>query len=165
MNPKRKKQKKNSISVMHKAVSFLARRSYGIEELRRKLTSASYESEEIEETLARLVEMEYLDDHVYARAYIHDQMRLRRKGPITIRSELIGKKVAKETINQVLAELYTEKLQWENIIALIDKWKHSSVNYTEQQLMRKLIQKGYALAMASRALDELPGEQGFLDTP
>ncbi len=171
MNQNWKKQKQNkqkkqsSVSSLHKAVSLLARRSYGIQEMRRKLVSASYESEEIDETLARLVEMGYLDDQAYARAYIRDQMHLRRKGPNMIRAELIGKKVAYETINQVLSEQYTETLQWENVTALIDKWRRSSADYTEQQLIRKLIQKGYAPALAMRALNELPDEQGFLDTP
>ncbi|QRN86560.1 RecX family transcriptional regulator [Clostridia bacterium] len=167
-NPKKKPRKKRQpadISALHKAVSLLARRSYGIQEMRRKLTGASYPQEEIEEVVNRLVEAGYLDDRSYARAYVRDQMNLRRKGPRLIQAELAAKKVDSEIIMEILSEQYTEAVQQKNISCLIDKWRSSSSKYTDQQMMRKLIQKGYYPGLAIRAVKESFGEQGFLDTP
>ena len=165
MKQPRKKQKQTKTSALHKAVSLLARKSYGIHEMRCKLKTAGYESEDIETAVDRLVQEGYLDDRAYVRAYVRDQMRLRRKGPKLIRAELLAKKVAAETVDAVLEEQYPQDLQWENVLALIEKWSRSSASYTEQQLMRKLIQKGYGPSMAGRALREQCDGQGFLDTP
>lgn len=166
--PKKKLKKKRQpadISALHKAVSLLARRNYGIQEMRRKLAGAFYPQEEIEEVVNRLVETGYLDDRLYARAYIRDQMNLRLKGPRLIQAELVAKKVDDEIISETLLEQYTELVQQRNMLRLIDKWSSSSSNYSDQQMMRKLIQKGYYPSSAIRAVKENFDEQGFLDTP
>ena len=58
----------------------------------------------VEEALVRLIEMNYLDDEAFARAWVESRDRSRPRGSAGLKRELMIKGVARDTIETVLAE-------------------------------------------------------------
>jgi regulatory protein len=52
-----------------------------------------------------MVELGYVDDAAFARAYAHDQMVVRRRGAVLVKRQLAAKGIDAETISQVLKTL------------------------------------------------------------
>lgn len=72
------------------------------QELRRKLAEREYSPEEIEETVAFLLEYHYLDDEAYARSYI--RTRSLRKSSRRLRAELEQKGISRDVIEASIQE-------------------------------------------------------------
>ena len=90
--------------VMEAAAAFLAVRSRSVEETRRRLTHLGYPPGLVDEVVARLVELAYLDDVAFARAWVESRDRARPRGEAALRRELNQKGIDDETIRVVLTE-------------------------------------------------------------
>lgn len=90
--------------VMAAAAAFLAARPRSVAEVRRRLRELGYRIEMIEAVLERLVELGYLDDETFARAWIESRDRARPRGERALRHELARKGIDRQTIDAVLAE-------------------------------------------------------------
>lgn len=90
--------------VMEAAAAFLAVRSRSVEETRRRLNHLGYPAALCDQVVDRLVELRYLDDLAFARAWIESRDRARPRGAVTLRRELQLKGVPDETIAEVLAD-------------------------------------------------------------
>lgn len=90
--------------VMESAAAFLAVRPRSIEETRRRLRHRGYTAPLVEHVVARLIEMGYLDDEDFARRWVESRDRARPRGTVALRRELALKGVAREVVDDVLAE-------------------------------------------------------------
>jgi SOS response regulatory protein OraA/RecX len=90
--------------VLDAAARFLEARSRSVAEVRRRLATAGYGPELVEQAISRLVQQGYLDDDTFARAWVESRDRARPRGERALRTELIQKGIARETIDAVLAE-------------------------------------------------------------
>jgi SOS response regulatory protein OraA/RecX len=90
--------------VLDAAARFLEARSRSVAEVRRRLATAGYRHELVDEAIARLVQQGYLDDEAFARAWVDSRDRARPRGERALRTELIQKGIAREIIDVVLAE-------------------------------------------------------------
>lgn len=88
----------------------LGRRDYSEQEMQQKLTLKGYEMADIQTTLARLKDLEYLDDAKYARHFVNDKARLAGWGLLRIRQSLKQKGVADSAIDAAIAQ-FEEKIQ------------------------------------------------------
>jgi len=68
------------------------------------LLKLGYPEPLVEEVLVRLIEMSYLDDEAFARAWVESRDRSRPRGSAGLKRELMVKGVARDTIETVLAE-------------------------------------------------------------
>jgi len=89
---------------MDAAARFLAARPRSVDETRRRLVHLGYPSELVERVLERLVEMDYLDDAAFARAWVESRDRAHPRGESALRRELALKGVARDMVDEVLAE-------------------------------------------------------------
>ncbi len=89
--------------VMEAAATFLAVRSRSVEETRRRLVHLGYPPGLCDEVIARLIEMRYLDDRDFARAWVESRDRAKPRGAVALRRELQLKGVPADTIAEVLA--------------------------------------------------------------
>jgi regulatory protein len=89
---------------MEAAAAFLAVRPRSVEETRRRLAHLGYPLALCAQVVARLVELGYLDDAAFARAWVESRDRARPRGAVALRRELQLKGVPDETIRQALAE-------------------------------------------------------------
>jgi regulatory protein len=90
--------------VMEAAAAFLAVRPRSVGETRRRLARLGYPLALCDQVVGRLVELGYLDDAAFARAWVESRDRARPRGAVALRRELQHKGVADETIRQALAE-------------------------------------------------------------
>lgn len=90
--------------VMEAAAAFLAVRPRSVEETRRRLRHLGYRHGLVDQVVSRLVEMGYLDDESFARAWVESRDRARPRGENALRRELALKGVPRETVDAVLTE-------------------------------------------------------------
>jgi regulatory protein len=90
--------------VLEAAARFLEARARSIGEVRRRLTSAGYRSELIEEAIVRLTELGVLDDAAFARAWLESRDRARPRGERALSEELRVRGVERTVIAEALDE-------------------------------------------------------------
>jgi regulatory protein len=90
--------------VVEAAARLLESRSRSEAEVRRRLTTAGYRPELVDRAVIRLVELGYLDDEAFARAWVESRDRARPRGEIALRRELRLKGIAQGTIEAVLED-------------------------------------------------------------
>jgi regulatory protein len=90
--------------VMEAAAAFLAVRQRSVEETRRRLKHLGYPPALCDEVVERLIELGYLDDLAFAKAWIESRDRARPRGEVALRRELQSKGLPDETIRTALAD-------------------------------------------------------------
>lgn len=155
-----KKQKKPCVEV---AVGMLGRRDYSVSEMRQKLEQKDYPKAEIDEAVERLQELEYLDDHKYARHFVNDKGRLSGWGRMRIELTLRQKKVSDKAIDAAI-EQYEEKMEkgdvptWTGRATELLERKYGLFEGTLeakdfQKRMNFLLRRGYDMDQARQALE------------
>jgi regulatory protein len=86
----------------------LSRRPYSIAELRRALERKYPKNEQLDEAIARLRELGYLDDQKFAEQYAYSLAQNRAFGPHRLRRELKAKLVNTQEIESALEHAYQE---------------------------------------------------------
>ena len=90
--------------VMAAAAAFLALRPRSVTETRARLRHLGYPHALCDEVLDRLVDLGYLDDLAFSRAWVESRDRARPRGAVALRHELLAKGVPREAIDEVLAD-------------------------------------------------------------
>jgi regulatory protein len=90
--------------VMDAAAAFLAVRPRSVAETRRRLRQMGFPSSLGDGVVDRLIQLGYLDDHAFARAWVESRDRARPRGVLALRQELQRKGVASEVTDAILAE-------------------------------------------------------------
>lgn len=88
---------------MEAAAAFLAVRSRSVEETRQRLNHLGYPAALCDEVVDRLVELRYLDDAEFAKAWVESRDRTRPRGSVALRRELERKGVPGDIIEAVLS--------------------------------------------------------------
>jgi regulatory protein len=90
--------------VLAAAARYLEARPRSVAEVRRRLVGAGYRRDLVEDAMGRLIELSVLDDEAFARAWVESRDRARPRGEHAIRDELRRKGIAREIVDDVLAE-------------------------------------------------------------
>ncbi len=90
--------------VLDAAARYLEARPRSVAEVRRRLTTAGYRPDLVEAAVERLVDLQYLDDDAFARAWVESRDRARPRGEHALRRELQLKGVERSLIDTVLEE-------------------------------------------------------------
>lgn len=101
------------------AIRALARRDHSEEELRRKLREKEYGEEIIDEVIARLTRLGYLDDRRFARSWAESAIRNGRGYGPRLRLELNRRGVSPEIQQEILNELAETYDETETLAALL----------------------------------------------
>lgn len=96
-------KKKNPIDV---ALKHLANRDRTCQEIKKHLKEKEFSTDEIEETVGYLLEMNYLNDELYIKNYIEYAVS-KGKGSAKIKGELWNKGVDKQLIDEVVSSCDT----------------------------------------------------------
>jgi regulatory protein len=84
--------------VMEAAAGYLAIRPRSVDEMRRRLRHLGYRAELCDQAVARLVELGYLDDAEFARAWVERRDRSRPRGELALRRELRARGIPDDAI-------------------------------------------------------------------
>ena len=103
------------------ALRVLALRDHAEGELRGKLARKGYPDGEVEETVARLKELRYLDDLRFARAFASSAMRNGRGYGARLGMELARRGVSRDIAEVALAELKEEFVEDDLLAQLLER--------------------------------------------
>jgi regulatory protein len=90
--------------VLDAAARYLEARPRSEAEVQGRLLRLGYRRDLVDEAVGRLVELRYLDDEAFARAWVDSRDRARPRGEHALRSELHTKGVDRAVIDAVLGE-------------------------------------------------------------
>lgn len=145
------------------ALARLARRSYGEQELRRKLEQAGYPAPEIDETLVCLKEKRYLDDALYAAGVARGRAR-KGWGPARIALALRERGVGEPELGQALAEIFPrgEHEAARQALERFRRTRRSSPADEKQRARayRHLLARGFSPEAILKALGDRPAGPG-----
>jgi regulatory protein len=91
-------------TVLDAAARFLQARPRSTAEVRRRLREAGYRTDLVEEAIARLATLGYLDDESFARAWVESRDRARPRGERALRAELRRKGVADDLVATIIED-------------------------------------------------------------
>ena len=132
---------------INQAYRYLTRRPHLNAELKRKLLSKNYSNSIIERTLEYLIQKNYLNDNVFIKMFMNEQINLKKSGPLIIKKKLMEKGALSSSIDPILSEGYPEELQLENAAKLfqvkIKTIRDHDQKKVKEKLFRFLQQKGF----------------------
>ncbi|HEV8240533.1 MAG TPA: regulatory protein RecX [Thermoanaerobaculia bacterium] len=94
-----------ALSAYERALRLLGQRQHFRGDLRRKLLAKGYETEEVDEALARCASEGYLDDESTARAFVAERQNRRGLGRARVAAELRRHGASSEAVGAALAEV------------------------------------------------------------
>jgi regulatory protein len=108
--------------TMERALKLLSFKPRSIAELRGRLLEKEWAEEPIvNQVIARLIELRYLDDEQFAASYASSRLTVRPLGRTRLRRDLQRKKVPSEVAEQTLDEIYSEQTEEELIDRAVNK--------------------------------------------
>jgi regulatory protein len=130
---------------MEAAAAFLAVRPRSVAETSRRLRHLGYSEPLVDQVVAQLIELGYLDDEAFARAWIESRDRARPRGELALRRELGQKGVDRQVTDDVLAartEGSDGEIDMTAALRLLDR-RRSSLERESDPVKRR--RKAYAL--------------------
>lgn len=126
-------------------------------ELRNILKKKEYPDEYIELAINKLIKQGYLNDRLFTRSYINNQMLTTSRGPLRIQRDLLDKKIDYNVINEELS-VFSEEEQMMKIKKIISKKlqsNHSRGGYVlKQKVVNDVKLLGYDSLVISRVISE-----------
>ncbi|HJZ67914.1 MAG TPA: regulatory protein RecX, partial [Blastocatellia bacterium] len=153
-------KKQTNESLMSVALRMLARRSYSEVELRERLsTSRGAETSAVADCIARLKELGYLNDELFAHNYASYRVRLKPLGRAKLARELARKKVsahaADAALDLVFGEGEEERLLDRAIARHIRMHGRPTDRAASKRLFDHLARRGFEYDLITRKLREL----------
>ncbi len=148
------------ISLKDSGLRFLARRPHSIKELKDKLFKKSKSPNLIDSIIEEFKSNNYLNDETFANAFLTDEIRLKKTGPLLIKNKLLQKGVYSEVIDSLINNNYDVAHQTKNCTILVNKklnvlnQKLSSIE-RKTKLVNYLKQKGYHWDIIKQVVESL----------
>lgn len=150
------------VQAKQRALDYLAHKPRTEEEVRRKLRRQDAPEAVIEDVVARLYELSYLDDEAYAEDYVRNRFASKKYGPVRIRRELVERGVDRHTADAAVDDLFAEKdvraaarthaeKRW-------DRLSDEEPRRRKQKVYRYLRRRGFTSDTINPLLDELERE-------
>jgi len=140
------------------AVGILARRMYTEKEIRRKLFARRTADGVVCDVVAKLFEIDFLNDVTYARVYIENQVEIGKKSKRQILADLYAKGVS-ENITDELLDLFDEASESKLITKEIKKMyqRYLPKDLSDFELRKRIVQalgrKGFGVDEVSRQFE------------
>lgn len=144
------------------AIHFLSFRQRSKTEIERHLSKKEIEPDHIEIVMNRLENEKLLNDLEFAKSFVQERIRQKKKGPRVIISELFEKGISKENIDEAI-KLMTFNDQFEIALASAqkraDRPKKESVQKQKEQVRTLLMRNGFDNDVISEVMQEVIIEQ------
>ncbi len=147
------------------ALGYLAHKPRTEGEVPPRLAQRDYGAAAIDEAVARLRELDYVDDAAYAQDYVRARFASKGYGPVRIRRELAERDVAAHLIDRALEEqMDAEKTLEAARGHARKKWKRlrgeDDPRRRQQKLYDYLWRRGFTTDTIRRVMDELEHYSG-----
>ena len=115
---------------------------------------------EVEEQIDRLIKQGYLNDQVFTKLYINNQIVTTSRGPLRIKKDLLDKGVNNSIIDEELEE-FSEEIQLEKIDKLINKSIKSNHNRGGVILKSKIFNDLKTLGYESSVINKIINDYDY----
>jgi regulatory protein len=153
-------QDEQYVQAKQRALDYLAHKPRTETEVRRKLRQEDHPETVIEDVVARLYELSYLDDEAYASDYVRNRFASKKYGPVRIRRELVERGVDRHLAEAAVDDLFEDEdpvaaarhhaeKRWSRLADEDDPRRR------KQKLYRYLRRRGFTSDTIYSVLDEL----------
>lgn len=148
------------VEAKHRALNYLAHKPRTEEEVRRKLRQEDVGRAIIDDVVARLYELDYLDDEAYAHDYVHNRFASKQYGPVRLRRELVERGIDRSVAGRAVDEFFADEDPMTAARAHAEKrWPRladeEDPRRRKQKLYRYLRRRGFTSDTIYTVLDEL----------
>ncbi len=147
---------------MDAALSFLTARMRTVREVEDKLDELQYGEGDILATVARLKELNLLDDEAYAREFVRSRLATKPVSRQKLYLDLRAHKLPEETVRTVLDELPKET-EADNALEVAKKfWRQMSTleePVRRERVLRRLTSRGFSAEASMAAIREAAEEE------
>lgn len=136
----------NKALCYNKAIKYLGIRIRCKTEVSKYLEKQGFNKLIIDECLKKLEEQNYLNEEVFIKAFINDEINLNNSGPAKIKYKLLKLGIKEELIDLYLNDIEANK--WlEKLNRIIDKkivlYKNSSINKIKEKILISCLNEGF----------------------
>ena len=154
--------KDNMLSdVYFTALSSIKSRMKSINDLREFLLRKEYPSDMVDDVINKLISQGYLNDEMYVKSFINNQIITTSNGPYKIKKELLDKKISSDIIDNNLV-LFSDEEQINRIEKIVNKKikaNNSRGGYIlRTKLYNDLVTLGYASEFINKVLNTISFE-------
>ena len=124
-------------------------------EIKDYLKKKNIDSKLIDIAVNKLIKNGYLNDYLYAKAFVNDEFNLTNKGPLKIKKELKKHDIKDDVINELISNIdYKDILnKLDKLINKMLKIKKGGVNSIKIKIVNYFINLGYEKGMILDVLD------------
>lgn len=148
----------NYYDCYYNAIKYIKIKLRCEKELQVYMEKNSYSKDIIDKVILKLKNEGYLNDEIYVKCYINDQINLKTAGPLKIKKDLLALRIDENIINENI-NIFTNDLEIEKITKIINKEinlnKNKSNYFFKQKIYNNLIQKGYHSSIIKDCLDNI----------
>jgi regulatory protein len=144
--------------ALDQAVKLLSRRPYSTAEIRRHLESKQVPSAVIDEVLAKLAHLGYVDDRAFAEYWVENRERFRPRGPRALRYELRQKGIADELVDAVLDEFDAHDSAYRAAQEKIRRLRGLTPEQFRTRLGAFLVQRGFGYDIVREVIEQVIDE-------
>ena len=150
--PRRSSKPPPAGSAFDAGIRLLARRAHSRVEVRRKLARRGYDPDEVQDAVARLTDLGYLDDASFAVGHV--RRRSGTRGPLALSAELAERGVDKAVVGAALAG-FDRAAQVAAATRLAERLSAGKRPPGYRELLdsvgAKLLRRGYSMGVAREA--------------
>ena len=143
--------------VYYVGLKALKSRFKSTKELRDYLIRKEYPYDLVNNAVEKLLKQGYLNDELFAKSYINNQMVTSSRGPIKISNDLFSKGISQSIVSKEI-EVFTEEIQLEKINKIIRISLKSNRTRGGMVLKNKIINdlviSGYDLSIISKVISD-----------
>ena len=152
-------EEENLIYVAYNlSIKYLASKARSEKEIYEYLSKKEVDSKVIKECISLLKKNNYINDELFAKAYINDKINLSNDGPYKIRRSLNELGVSDEIIDNNL-KIFSYDLEEERVSKIIDKQikiNHNKSAYIlKNKIQNNLINLGYSTSIINECLNKV----------
>jgi regulatory protein len=149
--------------TMTRALKLLSYKPRSVAEMRARLNEKEWaDAQVVEQIIARLVELGYLDDEQFAARYADARLTVKPLGRTRLRRDLQRRKVSTQVVEQALEQAYEEHSEEELIARAIAKrtrLKGAPATREEtKKLFDYLIRRGFSYDLVMRKVREISAQ-------
>lgn len=135
----------------------LSKRDRSVGEIRQKMVEKEFGREEIDKTVAFLLDKKFLDDERFARNFVRNQLIMKPQGKYILQQKLRTKKIDKKIIDETLETLSStdeEGLAEEAAKKFIQK-RNIPKEKVYEKVGRHLVSRGFNWEVIKMVLDKI----------
>lgn len=129
----------NNYNAYDLAIKYISNKLRSCYEIEQYLIKKEIDEKNISEVINKLKKQKYIDDLVFAKAFLNDRIKFTNYGPYKIKRELEERKVSNEIIEEVLM-IFNSDLERERLTKLVPKYVQTVRNKSYSMMKNKVIE-------------------------